>query len=143
MFAPAVRFMIRRAVRSLNAGDIRPLLNSFSRDAVLVFPGQHSWAGEYRGRDEIEAFLRRFAENRLELQPQEILVNGWPWNSTVALRFTNRATDAGGGTVYENRGMIFARAAWGKIHYQEDFEDTQRVAAFDEYLASRSSESAA
>ncbi len=52
------------------------------------------------------------------------------------LRFTNEARDASGNVVYSNRGAIFARAEWGKIKYQEDYEDTQRVVAFDEYLAS-------
>ena len=53
------------------------------------------------------------------------------------LRFTNETRDAGGNVVYANRGAIFAQAVWGKIKYQEDYEDTQRVVAFDEYLASR------
>ena len=51
------------------------------------------------------------------------------------LRFTNEARDKNGDVVYANRGAIFARAAWGKIKYQEDYEDTQKVVAFDEYLA--------
>jgi hypothetical protein len=54
------------------------------------------------------------------------------------MRFTNEARDPDSGVVvYSNRGVIFARAAWGKITYQEDYEDTQRVVEFDEYLAAR------
>jgi len=52
------------------------------------------------------------------------------------LRFTNETRDAGGNVVYANRGAIFAQAVWGKIKYQEDHEDTQKVVEFDEYLAS-------
>jgi len=132
-----VALMIRRAVRRVNAGDIGPMLGSFAEDAVLVFPGAHSWGGEYRSKGEIEKFLRRFVEVGLSLEPQEILVQGWPWKTTVMLRFTNEAHDANGKVVYANSGAIFARAAWGKIKYQEDYEDTQKVVAFDEYLASR------
>ena len=108
-----VAAMIRRAVRRINGGDIGPLLGSFAADATLLFPGDHSWGGEYKG----------------------IVVQGWPWNTTVMLRFTNEARDKNGDVVYANRGAIFARAAWGKIKYQEDYEDTQKVVAFDEYLA--------
>ncbi len=132
-----VAALIRRAVRRINAGDMGPLLSSFAEDATLVFPGDHSWGAEYSGKAEIRAFLERFVEVGIRLEPHEILVQGWPWNTTVMLRFTNEARDENGSVVYSNRGAIFARAAWGKIKYQEDYEDTQKVVAFDQYLASR------
>jgi ketosteroid isomerase-like protein len=127
--------MIRRAVRRINGGDIGPMLGSFAEDATLVFPGDHSFGGEYKGKAAIRRFLERFVEVGINLQPHEIVVQGWPWNTAVMLRFTNEARDKNGDVVYANRGAIFARAAWGKIKYQEDYEDTQKVIAFDEYLA--------
>lgn len=130
-----VAAMILRAVRRINGGDIGPLLGSFAADATLLFPGDHSWGGEYKGKAAIRGFLERFVEVGINLQPHEIVVQGWPWNTTVMLRFTNEARDKNGDVVYANRGAIFARAAWGKIKYQEDYEDTQKVVAFDEYLA--------
>jgi ketosteroid isomerase-like protein len=132
-----VASMIRRAVRRINAGDIGPMLSSFADDAVLLFPGDHSWGGEYKGKKAIRGFLERFVEARLHLEPHEILVQGWPWSTTVMLRFTNEACDENGNVLYTNRGAVFARAAWGKIRYQEDYEDTQKVVAFDQYLASQ------
>jgi ketosteroid isomerase-like protein len=132
-----VALMIKRGVRRINAGDIGPMLSSFAEDAVLVFPGDHSWGGEYRGKPAIRGFLERFVEARIQLEPHEILVQGWPWNTTVMLRFTNEARDENGSVVYANMGAIFARAMWGKIKYQEDYEDTQKVVAFDRYLESR------
>lgn len=137
MYGAIVRFMIRRGVRRVNAGDIGPMLSAFADNAVLVFPGDHSWSGEYRGKAEIEKFLRRFVDTGLQLEPGEILVNGPVWNTKVCVRFTNKATGPGGEVVYSNRGVIFVRSVWGKIVLQEDYEDTQRVAAFDDYLASR------
>jgi ketosteroid isomerase-like protein len=130
-----VSTLIRRAVRRINAGDLGPMLSSFADDATLVFPGDHSWGGEYKGKDEILKFLERFVEVGIQLEPHEIVVHGWPWNTTVMVRFTNDARDENGNVVYANRGMIFAQAAWGKIKYQEDYEDTQKVVAFDKYLA--------
>ena len=132
-----VAMMIRRGVRRINAGDIGPMLSSFADDATLVFPGDHSWGGEYKGKGAIRGFLERFVEARIQLEPHEILVEGWPWKTTVMLRFGNEARDANGNVVYANRGAIFAQAAWGKIKHQEDYEDTQKVVAFDEYLASQ------
>ena len=128
--------MIRRGVRQINAGDIGPMLGSFADDATLVFPGDHSWGGKYRGKAEIRGFLERFVEVGIQLEPQEILVQGWPWKTAVMVGFTNEARDSDGNVVYANRGAIFARAAWGKIKYQEDYEDSQKVVEFDKYLAS-------
>jgi hypothetical protein len=36
--------------------------------------------------------------------------------------------------VYENRVVLYARISWGKVVYQEDFEDTHKVEAFERYL---------
>lgn len=127
--------MLRRAIRRVNAGDIGPMLSSYADDAVLVFPGESSWGGEHRGRDAIEAFLRRYARLGLQFEAHEIVVSGWPWSATIWVRFSDHARAPDGTVVYENRGVIKAKTRWGKIVLQEDFEDTHKVAAFDEYLA--------
>ena len=135
MLKALIRRRIRRSVEALRAGDPGPLLAGFADDAVLVFPGQNSWAGEYRGKTAIEGFLRRFLAAGLVGEVHDIVVNGPPWRTTISVLFIDRATDPAGEVVYENRVMFLVRAAWGKVVYQEDFLDTQKVAAFDEYLA--------
>ncbi len=134
MYKWAVRSMIRRNVRALQGGDIEPLLRGYHEDAVLVFPGDSSWAGEHRGRPAIEAFLQRFVDSRIVGETHEILVNGFPWRTTICVRFTDGATTPSGEVVYENRAVLYGEIRWGKIVRQEDYEDTQKVAAFDEYL---------
>ncbi len=136
MYGSMVRFMLRRAVRNVNRGNIGPMLSSYSESAVSVFPGEHSWGGEYRGKAAIEGFLRRFVDTGLQLEPEEILVNGWPWDTTVCVRFTDGSPGPDGKVEYSNRGVIFARSKWGKIVLQETYEDTQRVADWDKRLAS-------
>jgi len=135
MYKFAWRWMIRRNLRALGRGDIAPLLGGYADDAVLVFPGTSSWGGEHRGKAAIATFLRRFVEAGLVGEVHEILVNGPPWRTRVCVLFSDRALNAHGDLVYENRAMLFGRAVWGKIVYQEDFEDTHKVEAFDAYLA--------
>jgi ketosteroid isomerase-like protein len=135
MYKAMVRWMIRRNVRALNSGDPAPLLAGYADDAVLVFPGRNSWAGEYRGRDAIAGFVRRFMEDGLVGEAHDILVNGPPWRTTVAVLLTVEARSGRGELVYENRAILFGRAVWGKLVYHEDFEDTQKSEAFDAYLA--------
>ncbi|MEX0682868.1 MAG: nuclear transport factor 2 family protein [Dehalococcoidia bacterium] len=127
--------LIRHSVRRLNEGDVSPMLSSYAKDAVLVFPGDHSWGGEYKGIEKIEGFLRRCVAAGLKFEIQEVMVSGWPWSAKMCIRLTDSATAADGTVVYSNRALIYAQTAWGKIRYQEDYEDTQKVAAFDEYLA--------
>jgi ketosteroid isomerase-like protein len=137
MYKWAVRRMIRRNVRALTGGDPRPLLAGYAEEAVLVFPGESTWSGEHRGKVAIEAFLRRFLDVGIVGEVHDILVNGPPWRTTVCVLFCDQVVDATGAQVYENRAILFGRIAWGKIRYHEDFEDTQKVAAFDRYLAHR------
>ena len=40
-----------------------------------------------------------------------------------------------GKDVYTNRAMLVVRTVWGRIREQEDYEDTERVAAFDHVLS--------
>ena len=137
MYKAAVRWMIRRNVRALAIGDPGPLLASYANDAVLVFPGRSTWSGEYRGKPAIESFLRRYLDDGIVGQAHEILVNGPPWRTTLGVLFTVEANTPTGEVVYQNRAMLFARARWGKIVYQEDFEDTHRIDEFDRYLTGR------
>jgi ketosteroid isomerase-like protein len=111
------------------------MLSSYSRNAVLVFPGDNSWSGEYRGRDRIEEFFRRLVLAGIQFEVQEVVVSGWPWNAKIWVRLTDKVTVADGSVVYENRAVIYAKTAWGKIRYHEAYEDTQRSVEFDEYLA--------
>jgi ketosteroid isomerase-like protein len=137
MYKAAVRRLIRRNVRALGNGDIGPLLAGYAADAVLVFPGTSSWGGEHRGKAAIAAFLRRFVAAGLQGEVEDVLVNGPPWRTRVCVLFSDRATDDTGAVVYENRAVLFGRIRWGKLTYQEDYEDTHKVAAFDAYLADR------
>ena len=147
MYKAAVRMGIRRSIRLLNEGRYGPALAMFAPDATLAFPGDNSWARQlhepdagrrgtepratHRGRAEIEQFVRRYVEHGIQMEVEDILVNGPPWNMRAAARVHDWALDASGDEVYANRAVLWVRARWGRIVEQEDYEDTERVAAFD------------
>ncbi len=139
MYGWIVGWMIRRSVRRLNEGDIRPLLSGYADDVHFVFPGESSFAADIHGKGELEPWLRRFVEAGLQLELEDVVAAGWfPWSLTVCVKVTDRALGPDGDTVYENRGLILGKIAWGKIKSYEVFLDTQKVAAFDDYLAAQS-----
>jgi ketosteroid isomerase-like protein len=140
----ALLLKLRRDVRSLNAGDFRPLLSNFAQDAVMRFnDGDHRWAGEHRGKDAIAAFLQSFVDAGLQGHVSELFVSGPPWRMTLIARFDDHASDAAGEEIYRNRTLLLARARWGRIVSQEDFyEDTQRIVELERRLSGQALRSA-
>ncbi|MCB0857870.1 MAG: nuclear transport factor 2 family protein [Solirubrobacterales bacterium] len=126
----------RHSVDSLNRGDYRPLLDGFADDAVLHFnDAPHRWAGEHRGRDQIEIFLQDFVAAGLQGEIREFWTSGPPWALTAVARFDDHATGAGGEELYSNQTMIMVRTRWGKVTEQRDFYvDTGRMIDFDRKL---------
>jgi uncharacterized protein (TIGR02246 family) len=134
LYAGAVRAVLRRNVAALMAGDPGPLLKMYAADAQMTFPGESTWGRTYRGRDDIEGFLRRFLAAGLRGEVRDIFVAGPPWATRIALQFDDWAHDDAGTKVYENRAVIILHTRWGKVVEELVYEDTQKVAAFDELV---------
>lgn len=156
MYKAVARWMIKRNIERINAGDHGPALAMYSPDARFTFPGDNSWATMFRphqrgraavpthrGRTEIEAFLRRFTELGIQMVVEDILVNGPPWRARVAVRCHDWVPGPDGGDVYDNRAVLWMQTRWGRIVEHEDYEDTERAAAYDAYLESRATPAAA
>jgi hypothetical protein len=74
------------------------------------------------------------------MEVEDILVNGPPWNTRVALRVRDWIQGADGSDIYANRAVLMVRTSWGKILSQEDYEDSERAAALDRHLAAAGSD---
>jgi len=135
MFSWLAKRVLDRGYRRLNAGDPSLLLALDAKDVHFRFPGESSWAADSHGKEELERWLRRMIATGLQHEPAQVVMQGPPWNTTVCLRSTDRLTTPDGETVYENRYVIWGRMAWGLLREYEVYEDTQKAAAFDEYLA--------
>ena len=136
MFRLIARMMVKRTLQAHLNRDVEAILKSYSKDVRFRFPGNNSWAGEFRGIDQVRPWLQRFHRVGLMFEADEILIGGWPWNTKVALHFTDHLKAPDGTLVYENSGFIYAKSAWGKIREYEVVEDTEKVAALDEWLKS-------
>ncbi len=124
-------------VQRLNAGDHSGLLAAYADDAVLRFTvGEHRFAGEWRGKDEIARFMENFAAAGLQGEIEQIAMSGPPWAMTLWAKFSDRAASPADGTeLYANRTVLVLRTRWGKIAVHEDFYfDTASIAEFDRRL---------
>lgn len=132
----AIVTKLRRDVARLNAGDHRPLLGGYARDAVIRFDrGAHRWSGHHRGPAAVERFLRDFTNAGLQGEIRDVWMAGPPWALTLVARFDDRASGPDGSELYANRAVLVVRTRWGRIVEQEDFyEDTRRIDAFEKDL---------
>jgi ketosteroid isomerase-like protein len=125
------------------AGDVRPTLALDADDVELTFPGQNSWSGVFRGKPEVERWLRRFAALGIQIYADEVVAKGWPWRTTLCVRGHDDLRGPDGELVYQNRYVIWGRMSWGRLKQYEVYEDTRRVDELDAYLAEHRPELAA
>ena len=131
-----MRRVARNAFRRLNSGDYEAVLRMFAADSVFAFPGEHALAGVLRGDDARRWFERAhrvFPGHQIE--PQDIVVSGPPWNTIVATHFLIRAPLPSGRT-YVNEGMQFLRLRWGRVLEDRLFEDSQALSRALDQVAS-------
>jgi ketosteroid isomerase-like protein len=119
----------------LSAGDPRPVLWMDARDVRMTFPGDSSWATDLRGKAEHERWLNRFARAGIQISADDVVVKGFPWRMTMCIRGRDHLRSPGGELVYENRYVIWGRLTWGRLKRYEVYEDTQKTAALDHWLA--------
>lgn len=144
IYATLVRRLVSRRIDKLNAGDPGSLLAMAASDVVLRFPGDNRSAREFRpvvksrrphdthrGLEECRAFANAFVDQRIQFVVEDILVNGPPWRTRVAIRLHDFALDADGGDAYTNRAVAFLELRWGRLIVWEDYEDTERSAEWD------------
>jgi ketosteroid isomerase-like protein len=144
VYKTIVKMMVRRNVARLNAGDASALLKMASPDAELRFPGDNSWArmfrpvvksrqahATHRGIDECRAFADRFAAEHVQFTLEDIIVSGGPWNTGVVMRLVSFIAGGDGVDRYNNRAVAILELRWGKLVTWEDYEDTERTAAWD------------
>src|SRR5437867_1958293 len=94
MYKLIVKQIVRRNFRSLSRGDFDKVVRKFATDIRFRFAGDHALGGERRGREAARAwFVEAWGRfGGLQLEPLDVVVNGWPWNTRVATRFQVHTT---------------------------------------------------
>ena len=129
--------LISHNMARLRAGDPGPTLRMEADDVQLRFPGGSSWAPGADGKHEHAQWLDRFVRVGLQIFPDEVIVKGFPWRQTVCVRGHDFLRSPDGELVYDNRYVIWGRMTWGKLRDYEVYEDTEKSAALDVWLAAR------
>lgn len=126
MYKRIVRSKVRSTFERINKGDYMAMIDGLASSFEYRFHGNHALSGRRTTRDA----MIRWWERVLELLPgarldiQDVLVNGWPWQTRIAVR-ASVSGDLPGGARYENTVLQFMTLAWGKVVSVETVEDLQ------------------
>ena len=145
MYKATIRALMRYCIGKLNAGDFSPMLRLASDDFELAFPGDNTMSTMFRpaapgrqrhvthrGIEEGTAFAQRFVDEGVQFEIEDMLINGPPWKTRIALRVQSYIPGAvGAPDVYNNRAIALLEVRWGRLLRWEDYEDTERVASWD------------
>jgi ketosteroid isomerase-like protein len=114
MYHWLVRRLVRRTFESLSRGDYESVLKGVSPSVIHTFSGTHALGGT---RHSVEAMHRWFQRlyrlcPKLNFEIKNIAVSGWPWDTTVAVEWVDRAMPADG-SPYVNEGVHIIKLRWG------------------------------
>ena len=129
MYKFVVKRIVRRMFGSLSKGEYEPIVKQFGPESRFVFVGDHPLGGERRGQAAVREWFRESLRlfPGIQIVPQEVVVNGWPWNTVVATHLSISATRDG--RPYRNEGMQLLRLRWGRVVEDRIYEDTLKLDA--------------
>jgi hypothetical protein len=134
MYKLIVRAKLRHLYAGVGLGKWQPIVDNLAETFVYRFIGDTPLGGTRRSKASMAAWWTRILTlcPGAQLVPQRIVVEGWPWNTTVMTYVHFNATIPGPGGVgfvpYQNEVMQLMQLRWGRITSILTIEDTQRFA---------------
>ncbi len=125
MYHAIVKRHARGIFESLSRGEWRETMGELAGDVHHSFPGDHALGGERHSKASMERWFERLYRlyRRLEFEVHRVAVSGRPWNTVVAIEWSDRGA-AADGVAYENHGAHWLRLRWGKATYVHAYLDT-------------------
>jgi ketosteroid isomerase-like protein len=137
-----VRQKVLKGFSELNRGSADYIIELLDDDVRYRFVGSHALGGERFTKAAVTqwfARLLRLFSSRFRVHGVE--VSGWPWDTTVIVRYEDVATPKVGET-YVNPAMQVTKLRWGSIVDNEVFVDSRKISAALEYMATHGIEEA-
>ena len=126
MYHMIVKKKFTSVFKRLNKGDYEYALSGIGTTIEHKFAGEHCLGGKRTSaaalRHWFERLFRLFPN--LQFEMHSIVASGWPWDTTVVVEWTDRATPADGKD-YVNSGVHVIRMRWGKVVSIHAYPDTQ------------------
>jgi ketosteroid isomerase-like protein len=120
------RRIVASVFERLNAGDYEYGLSKVGTTIEHRFAGEHCLGGTRTSTTTMRLWFERLFRlfPNLHFETHSIAASGGPWDTTVVLEWTDRATPADGKD-YVNSGTHVIRMRWGKVVSIHAYLDTQ------------------
>jgi ketosteroid isomerase-like protein len=121
-----VKKRVSSVFERLDEGDYEHTLSGLGTTIEHRFSGEHCLAGERTSATTMRYWFERLFRlfPNLHFEIHSIAASGGPWDTTVVVEWTDRATPADGGN-YVNSGAHVIRMRWGKVVSIHAYLDTQ------------------
>src|SRR6478752_1730253 len=119
MYARLVERHTRRVYAQFNARNAEPAIARFAEDAHLIFRGRSALAADLHGKSEVAALLRELMTLGLRWEIHDVVVQGPPWNTRLATRYTVRADQPSGHAPLSYQAFQYARLVWGRVRLDD------------------------
>ncbi|MFI9330109.1 nuclear transport factor 2 family protein [Kitasatospora sp. NPDC052868] len=128
MYHAITRARVRSLWRRIGAGDYGAAVSTAAPGLRFRFVGDTPISTELTGRDAFEVWFRELFDRfpGLRFTARDVVVRGWPWDTTVVVRLDVAAT-LSDGTPYRNETIQWIRLRWGRMVSDEILEDTKRL----------------
>jgi ketosteroid isomerase-like protein len=130
MYHAIVRARVRRLWQRVGSGDYHAAVALASPKLHFRFVGDSPLGADLHGPEQFGQWFNRLYTllPGLRLTLTDLVVTGWPWNTTVVARLAVTATLADG-TSYTNEAFQWIRLQWGRMVDDHVLEDTAQLAA--------------
>lgn len=144
MYHSIIKRTARNAFKDLSDRNAEPLLDRCRPDMRHTFAGEHALGGTRHSREAFRRWLDRLYRLFPELQfhIRDILAEGPPWNTRLAIAWTDRGV-AADGVDYANEGIHRLRLKWGRLVELRARLDTQHLERTLDRMAAAGIEEAA
>lgn len=130
MYRTIVAMRFRALWRRIGADEFDLAVAQAAPGMRFTFVGDIPLGTSVTGTDALRAWFRQLDElfPGIHLELQDVIVKGWPWNTTVAARLhiTAELQDE---TAYQNHAVQWVRMRWFKMTDDWVIEDTVALAA--------------
>ena len=128
LYRSIVKKRIRQSFDHVNNRRWDELMNSIAPRVHHRFGGVHAIGGERHDSETLRLWFERLARvlPSLQLEINDIWVQGWPWHTMVFVQWDGTATLLNGDG-YRQHAIHVITLRWGKIAALDVFEDSQEV----------------
>ena len=126
MYHMIVKKRVTSVFERLSKGDYEYTLSGVGTTIEHHFSGEHSLGGKRTSTRAMRLWFERLFRlfPNLQFEMHSIAASGGPWDTTVVVEWTDRATPADGKD-YVNSGAHVIRMRWGKVVSIHAYLDTQ------------------